>query len=117
MGIIIESDGQKGRQQLAQALKGEYDITFLLFGADNNIENIYQIAEKSANRTEARQLIWLKNSAVLSDEKAEKYRLGKKNIIGCTLDVDDEPVQHFEIDEINDSLGVELAYVRAEKKS
>ena len=116
MLILPIDDKEKARKLLIQAIDDKFTITMLIFGDGNGEDQIASKADIRAGAlTSARRVVWVRDINILSEEEKKKYRKDRDDIVVCTLNLDDEPVEWLDRSTANKFSELERAFSKAQQ--
>lgn len=112
--LIIPDASPKSRALFDQALADRFRITMLVVG-DGQGEDV--IASKGDVRAHAlptaRQVVWVRDPALLSDAERQDYLQG--GAVVCVLDLDQKPAVRLDAAQARSLTQLELAFLRAQQ--
>jgi hypothetical protein len=111
---LVNSD--EARKLFNKEIANKHSITMLIFGDGDDIAKIANDAKTCATHTgEIGHVVWVKDLSFLSPDEVKKYRKEDSKIIVCTLNLKKAPVVFLNLEEAQDVLNLEKAFLTAEE--
>lgn len=114
--IEITSDKYlSAREKFVNALNDKWTIKLLVFGESNESREVINKAIVRAKcLPDVRRVLWIPDPQILTEQENKIYRQEREDINICSLDLDNEPIGYYRLEDVNTFFKIERIFLKGQ---